>query len=157
MRISAGAMRAISERLAAWVGPTKIPSRPPAIQNASVLVASTAAVPQTNRPTSAIRIVRLAPSQSSIQAKAERAQPRGDVQQDAELDHLGHRHAEGAGGVDAAEREQRVEAVGVDHARDQEAHDRAVAAEVGEGPPQLAEPAAHRLAPRAGRCSAGRA
>jgi len=45
--------------------------------------------------------------------KGQRAQAGGDVQADAEDQHLGRRQAELAGGVDAAEREQRRQPVHV--------------------------------------------
>ena len=107
-------------RLADPAGPTKMPSAAPTIQNTVRSVASSATVPQISRPTRAIRIVRLEPIRSSMAGEGEGAEAGGEVQRDAEHDDLRRVHAERAGGIDAAEGEQRVQPVLVDHPGEQE-------------------------------------
>ena len=119
-------MRAASERLAAWTGPKKAPSRRPRPQNHVFDSTSSRPAPTAISAARPIAIVRRAPIQSSIQAKANAPMPGRHVECYAEDDHLVDLHAERAGGVDAAEGEQGRQPVGVDHVGEQEPRDRAV-------------------------------
>jgi len=69
------AKAAMSERLAAWAGPKKMPSAMPSAQNAVLSWVSRMAMPVAISPTSAMAMVRLAPIQSSIQAKPKAPRP----------------------------------------------------------------------------------
>ena len=70
-----GASLAIIVRLADWVGPIKIPRPSPATQNHGSLGAKTPPATPSSSPLIEITRVRLAPIQSSIQAKAKAPSP----------------------------------------------------------------------------------
>ena len=75
----------------------------------------------------------------------------GDREKDAEGADLDRVPAEGAGGVDAAERKQRHQAVGVDHVGEQKCRHRFLLRQFAQRLPQLDQAFAQRLAQRAPR------
>ena len=69
-------------------------------------------------------MTRFGPSRSSSLPPSHAPKRAGDREHDAEGADLDRVPAEGAGGIDAAEREQRHQAVGVDHVGEQERRQR---------------------------------
>ena len=85
----------------------------------------------------AVAIVELAADEGADRAR--------DGQQDAERADLNRAPAEGAGRIDAAEREQRDEAIGTDHVGEEKQREIALARQLPHRAHQRAEPAAQRL------------
>ncbi len=110
-----GASCAINERLAAWAGPTKIPSPVPAIQNQNRSVTRTAVAALMIRPINANRIVRRDPIQSSTQAKPSAPRPAATLSKIPNLVTSARTHFEGAGGVNSADRKNRDQRVRIEH------------------------------------------
>ena len=75
VRSSAGLRRAISERLAAWAGPTKMPSAEPQTQNQVTSWARMVPPAVTISPPSARKITCREPKRSSSQPKAAAPSP----------------------------------------------------------------------------------
>src|SRR3546814_4501393 len=66
-----------------------------------------------------------------------------DVQQDAENEDVLERHAESAGGIDAAEGKESVESIGIKHAGKEELPGLLVVRQQAQRAPQALQPAAH--------------
>jgi hypothetical protein len=80
------------------------------------------------------------------EGEPECAQARGDVERDPKQQHLVQTHSEGAGGIDASEREQLHQAVGIDHVGEQERRQRSLLRQLAQGSLESAQSHAQRLA-----------